>query len=40
MKNVLKIFGTFCESKLKKASDDNFEEMKKNSEEVRSVILE
>ncbi len=30
MKNVLKIFGTFCELKLRKVSDDNFEEMKEN----------
>ncbi len=29
MKNVLKIFDTFCELELRKASNDNFEEMYK-----------
>ncbi len=33
MKNRFKIFGIFCELKLK-AFDDNFEEIQKNLEEV------
>ncbi len=38
MKNVPKVSGIFGELKLRKAFDDNFEEIKKNSEEFWRIF--